>query len=334
MVEDMLIAIQEATGVVHNTEASREQLLRYLNVAGRELWNTADLPGSLKEDFFSIPTCIEEIQLSLPWKCNQIRGVRWATTGQKITIHDIYPRYQATPNHQSWLTWRIRERTPLMRPLSIEGALQFVLQVAQPNPVTFSVTGQSTLAASVTEDITIPAGQLEGKSKVQWSKDNPGGIETISKNKITTCDAIIKDMVGVQVATIGSRMRQASNILIQISDYENSMLYQPDTCVQILYKLPYQELYYDTDVFQSPLAEDALIWRARANWDALSKDQDALIRAQLFADKSKTLIREVVANQESEAEMQVSFAPNQYRNVVPFWNRGGSKFWQTHHRHS
>jgi hypothetical protein len=121
---------------------------------------------------------------------------------------------------------------------------------------------------------------------------------------------------------------------VQISDYENSMLYQPDTCVQILYKLPYQELYYDTDVFQSPLAEDALIWRARANWDANSKDQDALVRAQIFADKAKTLIREVVANQESEAEMQVSFAPNQYRNVVPFWNRGGSKFWQTSHRHS
>jgi len=331
-VSDMLLKLSEATGVTNSNAATRAQLLRYLNTAGRELWNSWDLPGSMQEQFFAIPADQTNIQITLPWYCEQIRGARWAITGQKITVRDFRPRYQATPWHLPFLEWRVRQRQPLHTPMLVEGPLTFVLTEPQEIPITLCVSGQTTAASQVMETIILLPGQVTAVTQNQWSKADPYGLQQISKAGITTCDVNIFDYSGLAVAEIGSRSEQANNILVQISEYVNSAMYQPNNAVELLYKRPYDTLFYDTDIFHSPYAEDSLIWRARANYEALQKDELALQRASLFSAKADELIRQIVSNQESEVDMRVNVAPNKYARAASFWGRGWGKFSRTYRR--
>lgn len=332
-VADMIVKFSEASGVKNTNAAAREQILRYLNTAGRELWNSWDLPGCLNEQFFAIPYDQAITQISLPWYCEQIRGVRWAITGQKLTVHDARPRYHATPWHQPSLTWRVRRRMPLHTPMAAEGPLTFTLDTAQEDPITITVAGQTTTASNALETIVLTPGVVAATTNNQWSMTNPYGITSITKNVITTCDVLCFDMTGLAVAEIGSRSNAANNILVQIGEYASSAVYQPDNTIEMLYKLPYEELYYDQDVFHSPYAEDALIWRARANWASLQMDEMSLQRASAMASKAEELIRQIVANQENEMEMTISFAPNRYASPRNNYRRGGWKYDQVYRRY-
>lgn len=326
MLKDILVKVQESIGVTNSNALTREQLLRYINTAGREMWDQDDLPGSTFENFFEIPVDLNDIQVTLPWYAAEIRGVKWAVTGQKITIKDSRPRYQSRPWHQPLLSWRVRQRTPLHTSLSIEGQLTFTLDTAQTEAVQFTVAGQTTTASNTQETVTLLPGETTKTTTKQWSKMNPFGVQSIVKDTITTCDVQVTDADDLPVAVIGSRQNAANNILVQISDYINNLVYVPSNAVEILYKHPYQALYFDNDVFQGQLLEDALVFRVRANWEAMQKDEMAMQRAMLLNQKADAIVRRLVANQESEVEMNVENAPDRFSSVIPFWNRGGSKF--------
>ena len=324
--QTMLIKLGEATGQQPTSADARAQLTRYINTAGREIWSARDLPTSTFEQFFTMPTAVvapdgtPDIQLTLPWYCEGIRAVRWADMGQKIRLQDTRPRYQAAPWRQPFLTWRIRASIPLHTAPSSAGALTFTLPTAQTVPVIITVTGPSTTASSAYEAVTIVAGALTATTTTQWDVSGPTAI---TKNATLTCDVGITDVDGNTVGLIPARQERAANILVQIADEYAPYQYIYPNTVEVLYKLPYQELAFDGDVFVNTAYEDALIWRARANWAALQSNEMAVQSAALFAAKSDELIAQLAANQESSVEMNMNYAPNPYANLGPYmrWGR-------------
>ena len=317
----MITSLQEATGIPNTSTDARNQLLRYLNTAGREIWNTKDIPGSTVEQFFTVPTndTTGVVLMTLPWYCDGLRACRWALTGDKITLNDTRPRYHSTPWKQPFLTWRIKQRVPLATSLSVVGPVTFTLALAQADAVNITVSGATSTSTSVSETVTILAGGLTATTTSQWSAD---GITSITKNVITTVDVAITDAGGINVGIIPARQPKANNILVQISDEYAPISYEPDGVIEVLYKLPYQELYFDGDTFGESYLEDALVWRARANYEALKLDDNALNRASVLAAKANEILGQIIVNQESEAEMVVNFAPNRYHRLMGFARRG------------
>ena len=89
MLSDMLQYAAEATGVRDVNSATRAQLLRYINRAGRELYEKYDLPGTVLE----VTACVDptEGQITLPWYVDQIRAARRAEIHQPITLQFYTP---------------------------------------------------------------------------------------------------------------------------------------------------------------------------------------------------------------------------------------------------
>ena len=321
----MIVKLGEAIGVQPTNADARATLIRYLNTAGREIWSSRDLPSSTFEQFFQLPDSIigagatnPDVMMTLPWYCEGIRGARWAQIGQKITLQDLRPRYQATPWRQPFLTWRITRTLALAQPLSANGAITFTLSSPQTSTLIITVTGESTTSSSAYEQVTILAGATSGTTTTQWTE-----VGRITKNIPCTCDIDITDVNGTDVGIIPARQEQAANILVQIADDYAPISYIANGVIEVIYKVPYQELAYDGDVFVNTNYEDALVWRARANWAALNSNEVIVQSAALFAMKSDELISQLSANQEASVEMKISVAPDPYSNLLNYarWGR-------------
>jgi len=309
----MIVELAEFTGKATNTTAGRDQIVRYLNNSASEIYATFDLPGSVIDGVFAPELVENEVQLTLPWQCDQIRGIRWKDWGQSIGVQGVQRRFQKTPWVQPTMVWRIRGRIPLAKQLSLEGPIAFEVGTAQTVPITFTVKGPTTEASTVTETVTLTPGLTGVITANQWSKQGP--VE-ISKSGITTHDVIISDTAQIEVGTIGNKQTAARNILIQLGDYNRLIA---DNVVEVLYKLPYNILYYDTDTFlDSPILEQAVVWRAKANWETLSKDETALGKAAAYASKSNALITTTTQNQESEQEMIITGGFNPYERAAVY----------------
>lgn len=312
----MYAKLAEGTGIQNTSATNKDQLRRYINTAGREIWNTRDLPGSTFEQYFSLPIQTDPAnpttQITLPWYCQGIRAARWTPPGLKLELNDLRPRYQATPWRQQLLVWRIVGSIPLATALDTAQQLTFFLPAAQTEQVNITITGATNNGASITETVSIPIGQTTVTTTNQWLVPTP---VRISKNVLTTMDVIIRNNAGSEVGRIANRQYTAENLLVKIA--EDSDYFGPRIAgtIEILYKKPYEELWYDTDVFVNTDYEDALVWRARANFEALQDGDLSLQRAAALAAKSDELIARLSANQESGIQMNVNFAPNRYANA-------------------
>jgi hypothetical protein len=318
MLSDMLQYAAEATGVRDVNSATRAQLLRYINRAGRELYEKYDLPGTVLE----VTACVDptEGQITLPWYVDQIRAARRAEIHQPITLHDIRPRYHDTPWRQRLLEWRVKKRVALHTPLSVESTLTFTLAEAQTETIQISVAGQTADAGSSREVVTIEVGETTATTTTQWAREQPIGIDTISKNAITTCDVVVTQTTGgTEVSSIANRLTSAVFVLVQVNDYAAGTNTQ-EYCVDIAFKRPYTELYYDNDVFGDSRLEDALIWKLRAHFCSMSNDPNVVSLAPGHSGASESLIRQIISNQSKEVQHEMSFtSPGGERAWVYGW---------------
>ena len=305
MLKDILQYASEATGIANTNAATRAQLLRYINRAGRELYEKYDLPGSVLE----ISACVDNTdgQVTLPYYVDQIRAARRSTSNQVIKLHDIRPRYHETPWRQNLLEWRIKKRVALHTPLSVESQLTFTIAEAQSETIQFVVAGQTANAGFKEETLTLEAGQTTVTTTTQWAKEEPFGIERITKSVITTCDVVVTQTTNnVEVSMLSSRSTSAVFVLVQLNDWVGTYDGE-DTCVELLFKRPYTELYYDHDIFIDPKLEDALVWKVRAHFASLSADPNVVMLAPGYSASSEDLVRAVLQNQSKETEQEMSF---------------------------
>lgn len=306
MLRDILQYAAEATGIREVNDQTRAQLLRYINRAGRELYEKYDLPGTVLE----ITACVDadDGQITLPWYVDQIRAVRRSELHRPIEVHDIRPRYHETPWRQNLLEWRVKRRVALHTPLSAESQLTLTLAEAQAETIQFAVAGQTSDAGQKEEVLTLDVGETSVTTTTQWAREQPFGIERITKSVITTCDVIVTQASnGAEVAVIPNRLNAAQSVLVQVNDLPAGSQAE-DYCVDVLFKRPYVELYYDDDVFGDGKLEDALVWKLRAHYNSLSSDPAVFGLAPTLSASAEDLVRGIVRNQEKEAVKEFSTA--------------------------
>lgn len=318
MLSDIIQSVKESVGTDDRTE-----LLRYINRAAREIYDSADLPGSLRECCFTIDSDSDII--TLPWFASEPRGMRWPDLHRMITMNDMRPRYHSTPWIQPFLTYTLIGESPLEQNMTEAGLLTVTLAGAETEVVSVTITGQTTTTTLYNETLQFDPGETTKTTTAQFTQAQPFGIKAISKSRITTYDVTVSQAAdGRRVATIPNRLKTARNLLIQLRD-DNLTATNLSETLEVLFKWPYMELVNDTDMFlDTDKYDDAIRWRVCENYTF--KDETKIELTALANQKANALIRRVADNTEGPVEKVIKVAPNPFRRAARrfrYWRRYG-----------
>ena len=310
MLSDLIYRLSQVLEYKTNNAETRVKTLSFINAAGRELWNTSDLPGSVMEQTFEFDRTLR--QVSLPWYVDQIRAMRRRNTGTKVIMQDLRPRYHHSPWRQPYNTFRIRGKTPLLRPLAAASQLTATLGAAETEPLTVTLIGQTSVADRTRQQLSFLPGATTHTSSLQFTTALPFGVTDIVKSRRTLADVTVTDATGATVAIIPASALRASNTIVTLTDYDNPSA-QIDDTIDVLFKLPYPELFNDEDTFaSSTILEDAIYWMARSHYSSSMTDEFSGARAVAEKQNAMQLIRQFVENMETDAEHMIQTSPNRF----------------------
>lgn len=331
MLTDLLQWASEITGVTNNSAANRATLLRRINRAAREIYDGWDIPGSVAEATFNINNLNGYSAITIPWYAANIRAVRFQQTGRKVNVVSEYERFNPTPNRQPPLQWRIVKYTPLTQSLSATGTLTVSFPSPLTEPVNVYIRGQTANGAMITETLSFILNDTTKTTANQFTAESPNGIIFIGKSAITAQDASVAETsTGTVIATIPNCLTEARNCEVMISDpvYAYTILPLEDV-VEVLYKKPFIDYYFDGDQHLSKEVEQAVIWKLQEHWFAAQKDNElAMSQATLAYKKSLDVLQAVCQNQESGQERSMQYTDNNVElaplNYLPFMRYGAS----------
>ena len=90
----------------------RAVLLARINQAAKELYESQDLPGSLREATFEVTS---DGIMALPYYVGPVRAVRHNTEKYKVELADMAPRYCYQAWKEDWNKWRVMNSSPIQR---------------------------------------------------------------------------------------------------------------------------------------------------------------------------------------------------------------------------
>lgn len=313
MLRDILTNLQDALGV----SADRARLLRFINQAYREYYDRTDLPGSLLEQSFEFDPSVQLV--TLPWYVGQVRAMRRVQTNAPVTLHDLSPRYHTSPWHQPFQTFYIVGRRAIHTPISVESQLAVTIPIAQPKPFSVTIKGQTPSAASIVETLQFAAGDTQKVTTAQFAKDDPLGIELISRSGDVTADIQVTDANGTLLCTIPNSIESPQHIVVQWNNSNSGTYTTTDSVIEILYKRVFTPLMFDSDEPIFPAIENAILWKARGYYASLAKDELAGQQAVLAEQKADSLFKAAIESRDLETVQIANSAPNPFERA---WARG------------
>lgn len=320
MLRDILQNLQDAVGVT----GDRARLVRFINQAYREYYEKTDLPGSLMEQSFEFDG--GEQLITLPWYVGEVRAMRRDKTNRPITLHDRIPRYHVTPWVQPDTTFYVLGTRAIHTPLKIESQIGFNIALPQSAPFTVTIRGQTAAAAMVTETLRFAAGDTNKVTTTQFAKDNPIGIESISRHGEVTADIEVVDGAQTVICTIPNAIESPRHIVVQWNNATTGIS-TTDNVIEILYKKVFVPLTNDADEVVFPAIENAILWKARGYAASLSKDELAGNQALLAEQKADSLFREALGTKELDTLKVANVDPNPLEGA---WRQYSSSYYSTY----
>lgn len=318
MLRDILVNLQDALGV----SGDRTRLVRFINQAYREYYDRTDLPGSLYEQSFEFD--MTDQLVTLPWYVDQVRAMRRVRSNDPVRLLGQAPRYHINPWTQARTEFYVLGRRAIHTPLSLESQLTVTIPVAQSTPFTVTIKGQTPSAASVTEKLSFAAGDLSKTTTTQFAKDNPIGIESISRYGDVTADIQVSDGAGVIICTIPNSVESPQHTVIQWNNFDAGTYSTTDNVIELLYKRVFVPLILDSDETVFPALDNAILWKARGYYASLSKDELAGTQAALAEQKADALFRAAIDSRSLEtvnlAKVSAVFEQAWANGRINTWN--------------
>lgn len=318
MLRDILINLQDALGI----SGDRARLVRFINQAYKEYYERTDLPGSVYEQTFEFD--VNSQLITLPWYVEQVRAMRRVRANDPVRLLGTAPRYHINPWTQSRTEFYVLGKRATHTPISVESQLVVTIPIAQSTPFTVTIRGQTAAAASITEKLSFAAGDLTKTTATQFAKDNPIGIESISRYGEVTADVQVADGAGVVICTIPNAIESPQHTVVQWNNYDAGSYATTDNVIEVLYKRAFVPLINDSDETVFPAIDNAILWKARAYYASLSKDELAGTQASLAEQKADSLYRAAIDVRELEtiklAKTTPTFEQMWAGNRVTLWN--------------
>jgi hypothetical protein len=312
----------EIVGANLTVDAERTKVINLINRAAKEIYESSDLVGCLREQVF-YSDLTDNYQITLPYYVSEIRGIRQSGSRYPLTLEQMSPRYttQDWGGHQK--NWREKFRTPLETSLDNASHLTFLMTDIMTVPVVINISGSTPTSDRVMETVTILPGSLQETSGNLWTSFP--GVKVIHKNIITTTNVEIQNDAGDTVGHIPNCEYDSTNLLVQVINTQSGCNNNSNgnstpcpsgvgcKCWEILYKIKLLPFYSDFDEFPCDGYEEAIRWKASELWWANQPGQED--RANLAFTKCKQIIESRLVDARKGITVKMDFKKSKYSNL-------------------
>jgi hypothetical protein len=260
----------------------RDVLLRFVNSAAREIYQTSDMAGSLEEQLFKVNA---NQTIALPDYVGQIRAMRESFGHTAIDLSQMRPQYNKLNWPQEWRNWRLKGLQTLQSALKNQSTLTITVEAVENPPIVINITGASTGSSNISETITITAVSM---TTVNAFLD----VNTFTKNSVNQYDIKLLDIDNNQLSYIANNKLQAR---FQIVDISEAPWFPPNMnplwgWVEVLYKKSLPQLSNDTDEFPAFGYDDVIITKCLQLW---YEEQANIQLAIAFQQKATMLLAQI-----------------------------------------
>jgi len=271
----------------------RQPLVDKINEAAEEIWESSDLPGSLRELTLSVNN---DSIIALPYFVGELRAVKPCNKEWNQTeLQSQAPRYYRNPWPALWNNWRTLGYSATTADIQNGGPLVLTINTADPTLI-ITIVGQTSNAAQIAEQVTMTA-------TTKQTTHSFSNVVGIIANKNPSSNVDIADTDGNAISILHTVTQEARFCLYDISLYPSLT----ERVVDCLYKLRLQKMVLDSDCFPIPDYDDIILLKVKQLLaeDEPGKEQQALLMHQKIGDR----LAKKAEHKTSGVKYKMAFAP-------------------------
>lgn len=307
MLLDILNRIVSFSGEDLTNAAQKSLVVTRVNQAAKEVYESEDLAGSLREIVLDLDTDTQ--QVTLPFFVGHVRKIRYHDARLAVTLQDQQPRYHYGLSNEVWpLQFRLLPNSPIARDLDNYSTVTVSIPQADTKEFSVILVGTTNNSHRVSETLTFAIGETSKESQ-----SNFAAFESIRKNKITAFDVTIKDADENIIAIIPNADFKVEYQVLQVLDSEVS---NNQNFIELLYKTRFFPFQNDYDSFPcGDSYDDAIFYKYVEHELTREKDAEGAVAALA---KSSEIIERVTRDASSGIEKKINFGPNPYSGMARF----------------
>lgn len=277
----ILSQVGNKVGLNPNDSGERSVLLRFVNEAAPELYNQADMAGSLREQVFRVNG---DQTIALPHYVGQIRAVREMDSQIAWHLNQLRPRYNQSNWPDMWRNYRLKGLGALQVSVRNQSTLTFTVPVVEDPPLVISVSGPTVGASNTSENVTMSSVSINSTKQYL-------DISAMKKDRVSNYDVTVKDVDGMTLTVIPNNQLQAQYQIIDVSlaPWLNQTTGQLDHYVEILYKQSLPWFKNDDDEFPALGYDNVLVNKVLQLW--YEEQGNAEIAAAYDAKATRSMAR-------------------------------------------
>lgn len=292
-------------GLNPSIATDRASLVRFLNEAAEELYAQADLSGSLMEQVFKVNG---DQTISLPHYVGRIRAIREYQSMQVWHINQMRPRYNQFNWKDMWRNYRLIGKRALMASVTNPSVGVLSVPAVETPPIVVSLSGPTTTASLVHEQVTMDALSKETTNAFQ-------DYSAVKKDRINNYDVTLSDVDDEVLTVIPNNMLGASYQIIDVSmcpwlPSDTSVM---DHYVEILYKKTLPYLSADDDEFPAFDYDHVIVNKIMQLW---LEEQSKIDEATAYDAKATRSAARIHEDQNRATEDLVALVSNPHDTLL------------------
>jgi len=284
----------------------RGVLLRFANEAASEMYDQADMDGSLWEQLFQVNG---DQTISLPMYVGPIRAMREYSTHVPWHPHTMRPRYNQFNWEDRWRSWRLKGISALSSVVQNEALVTLTVKAVENPPVVVSLVGPTQDASNAIDTITMDAVSKTGTQNF---------IDLISfkKDRINNYDITMLDTDGNTLSLLQNNLLEAKYRIVDVSLYpwSNTAVGPVDHYMEVLYKktLPW----FENDEDEYPAQGYDNIWVNKMLQLWAEEQEKGEVAAGYDAKATRSMTRKI-EDQKRGAEEIATLSENFHDCLLP-----------------
>lgn len=265
-----------------------------VNDAAKEVYDTVDLPGCLREQIFQVDDT-DNYQVAFPYYVHKIRAIRFYNTiGGKISIQDMRPRYHTNRwGAQESIKYIIKQQNAaLCKNITNVAPLIFSLpdDVEENAAIVINIVGKTPSSARILESVTILAGETSVQTDNHFEE-----VESIEKTALNNYDIGITSIDGEELGDIPNAELRSNYTIVKIREDDLSLAvnnsYSLNT-IEVLYKTKFIPFFNNFDEFPAPDCDKLISWKFMEHYWSRKPGhaEESLLANGKFKEVLKTLI--------------------------------------------
>lgn len=293
-------------GLNPSVQEQRSVLLRFVNTAAREIYQTSDMAGILEEQYFKVNP---NQTIALPDYIGQVRAMREADSHAALNLSQMRPRYNQYNWQDEWRNWRVKGLSALQQSIRNQSGLVISVPAIETPAISVSIVGSTDDSSSISETIQMTSISIQ-------TANNYTEISAITKNAVNNYDVTIADIDGNQLSYIANDKLKAE---FQIIDVSNAPWLLPNTnpvigWVEVLYKKALPWLQNDTDEFPAKGYDEVIIAKC---FQLYFEEQGNIQLAIAFQTKATGLLAQIHEDANRGTDDTVAFVENPHDRIQP-----------------